>query len=126
MGEIHRYADIPFHVPPTDPAALDLDTEAPPDVPGRKFLARGEGGFYSQIVRIPPGFEGPVHSHDHAEIFMVLTGSCTFNGAALAPFDSTVVDAGEPYGFAAGPDGVQFLVVRRAPAVFVAEGAAAG
>ena len=107
-------------MPPTDPADLDLDTEAPEDVPGRKFLARGAGGFYSQIVRIPPGFVGPAHAHDHAEIFLVLAGSCRFNGTELAPFDSTVVDAMEEYGFEAGPDGVQFLVVRQAPAAFVA------
>jgi hypothetical protein len=119
MGEIYRYADIPFHVPPTDPADLDLDTEAPADVPGRKFLARGAGGFYSQIVRIPPHFVGPPHKHDHAEIFLVLAGSCRFNGVELEPFDSTVVDAMEEYGFEAGPEGVQFLVVRQAPAVFV-------
>ena len=120
MGQIYRFADIPFHVPPTDPKDLDLDTPAPDDAPGRKFLARGEGGFYSQIVRIPANFVGPVHMHNHAEVFLVLAGSCSFNDSHLVPFDSTVVDANEPDGFTAGPDGVQFLVVRQAPATFVA------
>jgi quercetin dioxygenase-like cupin family protein len=119
MTKIHRYADIPFHVPPVDPADLDLDTPAAPDQPGRKFLAQGEGGFYSQAVRIPPHFEGPVHAHDHAEVFLVLEGRCSFNGEPLVPFDSTVVEANQPYGFATGPEGVTFLVVRQAKARFL-------
>ena len=48
----------------------------------RKLLAQGDAGFYAQVVRFPPDFEAPVHSHDHAEIFMVLEGSCDFDGAA--------------------------------------------
>jgi mannose-6-phosphate isomerase-like protein (cupin superfamily) len=121
MSTIHHFDRIPWHVPPADASRLDLDTEAPPDAPGRKFLAQGEGGFYTQVVRIPPKFDAPVHHHDHAEVFMVLDGSCSFNGEPMARFDLTVVDAGEPYGFVAGDDGVQFLVVRRARAQFVAE-----
>jgi hypothetical protein len=120
MTTIHRFADIHWHVPPTDPAALDLDTEAPADGPGRKFLAQGEGGFYTQVVRIPAGFDAPVHRHDHAEVFMVLDGDCTFNGEPMRQFDSTVVEANEPYGFLAGPRGVQFLVVRQSKARFIA------
>jgi quercetin dioxygenase-like cupin family protein len=112
VNKIHHFADIGWHVPPLDPADLDLDTPPPDDAPGRKFLAQGEGGFYTQIVRIPPNFEGPVHSHNHAEVFMVLDGSCTFNGEQMERFDLTVVDADVPYGVRAGPDGVQFLVVR--------------
>jgi quercetin dioxygenase-like cupin family protein len=119
MGQIFRFADIPFHIPPVNAADLDLESRPGPDEAGRKFLARGEGGFYSQVVRIPPGFVGPVHAHDHAEIFLVLTGSCTFNDESLQAFDSTVVEANEPYAFTAGADGVQFLVVRQAPAKFV-------
>ena len=42
----------------------------------RRFLAQGDGGFYTQVVRMPPGFDAPVHSHDHSEVFMVLEGSC--------------------------------------------------
>jgi quercetin dioxygenase-like cupin family protein len=117
---IHRFDRIHWHVPPTDPAELDLEAEAPPDAPGRKFLAQGDGGFYTQVVRIPPRFDAPVHRHDHAEVFMVLAGSCTFNGEPMSRFDLTVVEADEPYGFVAGDDGVQFLVVRQAPAKFVA------
>jgi quercetin dioxygenase-like cupin family protein len=121
MTTIHRFADIHWHVPPTDAAALDLDTEAPPNAPGRKFLAQGEGGFYTQVVRIPADFDAPVHRHDHPEVFMVLDGDCTFNGEPMKQFDSTVVEANEPYGFVAGRNGVQFLVVRQAAARFIAD-----
>lgn len=119
MSTIHHFDAIRWHVPPVHAADLDLDTEAPADGPGRKFLAQGEGGFYTQVVRIPPGFDAPVHAHDHAEVFMVLEGDCLFNGEPMGRFDLTVVDAGEPYGFVAGSDGVQFLVVRQGRAVFL-------
>jgi hypothetical protein len=118
---IHHFDAIHWHVPPTDPAELDLATEAPADGPGRKFLAQGEGGFFTQVVRIPPGFDAPVHRHDHSEVFMVLDGACTFNGEPMARFDLTVVEADEPYGFVAGPEGVQFLVVRQGKARFIAD-----
>src|SRR5215217_117800 len=112
MTTIHHFDQIHWHVPPSDPADLDLDTEAPSEGPGRKFLAQGEGGFFTQVVRIPPNFDAPVHRHDHAEVFMVLAGDCTFNGEAMRAFDLTVVEANEAYGFVSGDDGVQFLVVR--------------
>ena len=70
----------------------------------RRFLAQGDEGFYAQIVRMPPGFDAPVHSHDHEEVFMVLEGSCTFDGEPMGRFDMTVVAANQPYGFVAGPE----------------------
>jgi hypothetical protein len=121
MTKIHHFDHIPWHVPPTDSAELDLATEAPADGPGRKFLAQDEGGFYTQAVRIPANFAAPAHSHDHPEVFMVLEGDCNFNGETMQRFDLTVVEAREPYSFTAGTNGVQFLVVRRAKAAFIAE-----
>ncbi len=112
------YDDIGWHVPPEDPADLDLDRVAAADEPGRKFLVDGESGFYVQMVRLPTGFEAPVHHHDHAEVFMVLEGSCVFNGEPMGPYDVTVVDAGEGYGFTAGGEGVQFLATRQDRATF--------
>jgi hypothetical protein len=120
MTTIHHFADIHWHVPPTDPADLDLDTEARADEAGRKYLAQGEGGFWTQMVRIPPNFAAPAHAHTHAEVFMVTAGSCLFNGEPMQPLDLTVVEANEPYAFTAGADGVQFLVVRGAKAAFIA------
>jgi len=115
---VYRFDEIDWHVPDapgTDPEAAAAAGRLGA---GRKFLAQGEGGFYAQVVRIPPDFEAPVHQHDHEEIFMVLDGSCSFDGQPMTRFDMTVVAAHDPYGFVAGPDGLQFLVVRRAPATF--------
>jgi quercetin dioxygenase-like cupin family protein len=118
--KIYRFDEIDWHVPiapGTDPAAA---AEAGRQGAARKFLAQGDGGFYTQVVRMPAGFEAPVHSHDHEEIFMVLEGSCRFDGEPMSRFDLTVVAANEPYGFVAGPDGLSFLVVRRGAASFAA------
>jgi quercetin dioxygenase-like cupin family protein len=70
------------------------------------------------VVKLPPGFAAPAHSHDHAEVFMVLEGSCEFDGEPMARFDLTVVEANQPYGFTAGPDGLSFLIVRQGAASF--------
>jgi len=84
----------------------------------RRYLAQGDAGFYTQVVKLPPGFAAPAHSHDHAEVFMVLEGSCEFDGEPMARFDLTVVEANQPYGFTAGPDGLSFLIVRQGAASF--------
>jgi mannose-6-phosphate isomerase-like protein (cupin superfamily) len=114
-------ADGEWHVPTapgTDPEAA---AEAGRRGAARRFLAQGDEGFYAQIVRMPAGFEAPVHRHDHGEVFMVLEGSCTFDGEPMDRFDMTVVAADEPYGFVAGPEGLSFLVVRTGAAAFAAE-----
>jgi quercetin dioxygenase-like cupin family protein len=117
---IYRFEDSEWHVPVaegTDPIAAE---EAGRQGAARRFLAQGDGGFYTQVVKLPPNFEAPVHSHDHAEVFMVLEGSCTFDGEAMERFDLTVVEAHQPYGFTAGPEGLSFFVVRQGVAAFAA------
>src|SRR4051794_8578682 len=116
MRRTYRFDEIEWHVPVakgTDPAKAAAAGEAGAR---RKFLAQGDGGFYAQGVEIPAGFAAPSHRHDHAEIFLVLEGGCDFDGTPMGPMDMTVVEADEPYGFVAGPDGVRFLVVRRGEA----------
>jgi cupin domain len=117
---IYRFDDTAWHVPVSPGTDPDQAAEAGRRGAARKLLAQGDGGFYSQVVRLPPGFEAPEHSHDHAEIFMVLEGSCRFDGAPMGRFDMAVVAANEPYGFVAGPDGLSFLVVRQGAAKFAA------
>jgi quercetin dioxygenase-like cupin family protein len=117
---IYRFEEIDWHVPMapgTDPEAA---AEAGRRGAGRKFLAQGDSGFYAQVVRIPADFQAPSHSHDHAEIFMVLEGSCHFDDQQMGRLDMTVVAENAPYGFTAGPEGVIFLVVRTAPAHYSA------
>ena len=115
---IYHFEESEWHVPVaagTDPeagaAAGRLGT-------ARRFLAQGDGGWFTQVVKMPPGFEAPSHSHSHSEVFMVLEGSCEFDGEAMDRFDLTVVEANQPYGFVAGPDGISFLVVRQGEASF--------
>jgi quercetin dioxygenase-like cupin family protein len=81
----------------------------------RKFLARGEGGFFSQYSEFPAGFAVPMHSHDHNEIILLLAGSCTMlgdNGPTLHAGDSMVLIGGYEYGFEAGAAGMNFVTIR--------------
>jgi quercetin dioxygenase-like cupin family protein len=84
----------------------------------RKFLARGEGGFFTQYSEFPPGFTVPMHSHDHNEVILLLEGSCTLlgDGPTLHAGDSMVLIGGYEYGFAAGADGMRFVTIRTGPA----------
>lgn len=115
---IYRFEDIEWHVPEAEGTDAEEAARAGEQGAGRKFLAQGDGGFYAQIVQIPSNFEAPAHAHNHAEIFMVLEGSCTFGGQQMSKYDMTVVPEGGAYGFTAGPDGVRFLVIRNGVASF--------
>jgi len=83
----------------------------------RKYLARGESGFFSQVSWFPPGYTVPPHRHDHDELIMVVAGSLTMldGGPTLGPLDSMVLSAGHEYGFTAGPDGMTITTIRTAP-----------
>lgn len=119
---VYRFGEADWHVPAasgTDPAQAAAAGERGAR---RAFLAQGDAGFYAQVVRMPPGFEAPLHAHDHAEVFTVLEGGCTFDGQPMERFDCTVVEADQTYGFTAGPDGLTFLVVRTGEAAYSGTG----
>jgi quercetin dioxygenase-like cupin family protein len=82
----------------------------------RKFLARGEGGFWSQLSDFPAGYTVPMHSHGHDEMIIVLEGSCELldGGPTLKANDSMVLLAGYEYGFTAGAEGMRFVTIRGA------------
>lgn len=80
----------------------------------RKFLARGEGGFHSQVSEFPAGYTVPMHSHDHNEMIVILEGGCTMlgGGPSLKAGDSMVLIANLEYGFQAGEAGMTFMTIR--------------
>ena len=81
----------------------------------RKYLARGEGGFFTQYSEFPSGFTVPMHSHDHNEVIVCMSGSLTMLGAdapTLRAGDSMVLIGGYEYGFTAGPDGMAIVTIR--------------
>ena len=85
----------------------------------RKLLARGEGGFFSQISEFPPGYVVPMHSHGHDEMIILLEGGCDLldGGPSLKAPDSMVLIANYEYGFQAGADGMTFMTIRTADSV---------
>ncbi|MGH0033893.1 MAG: cupin domain-containing protein [Myxococcota bacterium] len=84
----------------------------------RKKLARGEGGFFMNRSVLPAGFRVPTHHHNHDELMVVLKGGCEFDDgvATLGADDSIVIHAGYRYGFTCGPEGMEFLTIRRGEA----------
>lgn len=84
----------------------------------RKKLVRGEGGFFMNRSVLPAGFRVPPHHHDHDELMVVLKGGCAFDDdlATLGADDSIVIHAGYRYGFTCGPEGMEFLTLRRGEA----------
>jgi hypothetical protein len=87
----------------------------------RKYLAKGEGGFHSQISWFPAGYEVPTHMHGHDELIMLLEGSMTMlgGGPTLKPYDSMALEAGHEYGFVAGDEGMTFVTIRKAASTTV-------
>lgn len=85
---------------------------------GRKFLARGEGGFHTTYSVMPPGYAMAPHRHDVDELMIVVGGGATFseNGRVVSIGDSVVVPAGVVHSFVCGPDGMRLVTVGRAPA----------
>ena len=122
---ITRYDDVRWHVPVSRREDIDWAHEPGEDEAGRKFLVDGAGGFYLQAVRVPPDFTAPVHRHSHAEVFMVVAGSCSFNGETMGPLDCALVEAEQDYSFTSGSGGVTFMVTRQAIATY-AEAATEG
>ena len=115
MGATFFLVDqIPFPDESTSGAPKALVADAQASGARRKYLARGEAGFYSQVSWFPAGYTVPAHTHSHDELIMVLDGSLTVlgGGPTLGAADSVVIESGHEYGFEAGPDGVTFTTIR--------------
>ena len=106
--------EIPYPDETTSGAPKTLVEDAQRSGARRKYLARGEAGFFSQVSWFPPGYTVPPHTHSHDELIMVIEGSLSMlgGGPTLGPVDSVVLEAGHEYGFEAGADGVTFTTIR--------------
>ena len=118
--------DLGFHV--LDPDAVEwevpkrdhvvgLDPDSP-SVVVEKYLVRSDESkdrMPISIVKFPPNYRYPRHWHTHGEFVYILKGSAVFAGQVLEPGAMAYNDSRTVYGSEqAGPDGVEFLVIRRA------------
>ena len=120
---VHRFEDVAWDDPLSGVSASqrppeELVKKAREGGTRRKKIVRGEAGFFMNRSVMAPGFRVPVHSHDHDELLVVLEGSCDFDDGVgtLGPGDSLSIHAGFEYGFTCGPDGLDFLTIRRGEA----------
>lgn len=75
----------------------------------------GEDRFPIIIVKFPPHYSFGRHWHTDGEFVMILGGSANFAGRELGPGAMAYNDARTVYGAeSAGPDGCEFLLIRRA------------
>jgi len=104
--------------PPNAAPPPELVAKAKKTGARRKKLVQGEAGFFMNRSVLPPGFRVPPHSHTHDELIVVLAGGCAFDDALgeLGPDDSIAIQANYRYGFTCGPDGMEFLTIRRGEA----------
>jgi quercetin dioxygenase-like cupin family protein len=67
------------------------------------------------IIKFPPGYRFAHHWHSEGEFVVVLKGSMTIGDEEVGPGGMAWTDARTIYGAeAAGPEGVEFLLFRRA------------
>jgi len=67
------------------------------------------------IIKFPPGYRFPHHWHSEGEFVVVLKGSMTIGEKEVGPGGMAWTDPRTVYGAeSAGPDGVEFLLFRRA------------
>lgn len=71
--------------------------------------------FPVSYFRFPPNYVFPRHWHTEGELIIVVKGTANFAGHDIGPGAIAYSDARTIYGAeAAGPDGCEFLLIRRA------------
>ena len=119
---IHHWEELPWDDPLSSLSAdqkaeMALVEKARASGTRRKKIVRGQAGFFMNRSVMTSGFRVPIHSHDHNELLVVITGGCEFDDVGtLGPGDSITIHAGTEYGFTCGPDGMDFLTIRRGEA----------
>ncbi len=77
-----------------------------------------EGGFSILHVWFKADYPVPRHSHDADCMYYIVSGSAVMGTRTLRTGDGFFIPAGAPYGYNAGPDGVELLEIRRCVAQF--------
>jgi quercetin dioxygenase-like cupin family protein len=116
---VFHFGDLAWDDPsssldPAQPGSRELARAARASGARRKKVVRGEGGFFMNRSQMPANFRVPAHHHDHDELIVVLSGSCSFDDgfAELGPGDAIVIHANTHYGFTCGAEGMDFLTIR--------------
>jgi quercetin dioxygenase-like cupin family protein len=71
-----------------------------------------EGGFSILHVWFKADYPVPRHSHDADCLYYIVSGSAIMGNQTLRIGDGFFIPAGAPYGYTAGPDGVELLEIR--------------
>jgi len=77
-----------------------------------------EGGFSILHVWFKADYPVPRHSHDADCLYYIVSGSAIMGTQILRPGDGFFIPAGAPYGYSAGPEGVELLEIRHCVAQF--------
>lgn len=111
---------IPWDAPSRRPGSNEVQEYAEQGVQ-EKWLVKPDPDdptndrFPISVVRFPPHFVFPAHVHTEGEMIVVLKGTAHVGGRELGPGEIAYNDAHTVYGAeAAGADGCEFLMVRRA------------
>ena len=71
-----------------------------------------EGGFSILHVWFKADYPVPRHTHDADCLYYIVSGSAILGSQTLRPGDGFFIPAGAPYGYDAGPEGVELLEIR--------------
>ncbi len=80
-----------------------------------RLLVRQEpedGGFSLMYAYFKPNYPLLRHKHEHDCLYVLISGEATMGSQTLKAGDSVFVPAFAPYGYTAGPEGVEVLEVR--------------
>lgn len=77
-----------------------------------------EGGFSILHVWFKADYPVPRHTHDADCMYYIVSGSAIMGSQTLRTGDGFFIPAGAPYGYNAGPDGVELLEIRHGVAQF--------
>jgi len=78
------------------------------------FCHEGDDGMSLALISFAPDFILARHSHDADCLYYVLSGEARLGNRVVGAGSGFYVPAGHPYGYRAGPEGVELLEIRSA------------